>query len=597
MMDYKQLLKEVLTHSPYNTYKQLESDGYRDPNHKNPYLKLTETGLYDFKEQKMVQSLASIAKDLNIGSFSIDSKALNSYERSTSNNRIVKSYFQSRSIQITDDIIEQIGFKYSEYNLNKVISNPLWNIDKDVVSLNRIFIDSLGNKVDKKRLGSYKQAYCSWFGNKMGRTVYCFEGLEDALTHYYEIDNDSFYLVSYGASNFKNLTPFLKRITNRDIQVILDNDSNDASLNGSMKIEVPVKRYMPELKIDCNRAAIEGKIPEWIESLKEVSVKPKKSKIQLVNGSELFTAEKSDGDYVLYPILKKGEYMLVMSNSGQGKSWASLRLALAAAEGSRFIKWDFKESINTMYVDGEVGLNDCRDRVQRITRSSDSLKTNFSLLTYDMCPKDKVPNISDPLGQQEYNRIFKEKDIKLVVFDNYEYCSDLLDTSDNMFSEWTRVRDWFIDLRAKGITVVLVDHTINNESGAESAKVQGDKGKFKNANIVIRLEKPNIDLSHLGSHMKLTFDKNRSIIGSDIEDLYLKQEAVDGEVILSYLPYEEALKRECLRLLTIGKKKDYATKKLQMPSYIWDEVAKENKGVSEDIVATPAENLDMENLL
>lgn len=67
-INFSELLDKVVQHPPYSRWVRGEEDGrvaYRNPG-KNPHLKLTEIGLYDFKAGNLIKNLIAIAKEVGV---------------------------------------------------------------------------------------------------------------------------------------------------------------------------------------------------------------------------------------------------------------------------------------------------------------------------------------------------------------------------------------------------------------------------------------------------------------------------------------------------------------------------------------------------
>ena len=109
-------------------------------------------------------------------------------------------------------------------------------------------------------------------------------------------------------------------------------------------------------------------------------------------------------------------------------------------------------------------------------------------------------------------------DSSLVIVDNV---SSLCRTGkENESESWRPMQGWILRQRAKGRSVLLVDHA--NKGG-------GNRGTSKKSDVLdtlIRLEQPLLETPDEGARFELHFEKNRGFFGADTEamDICLKED-------------------------------------------------------------------------
>lgn len=185
------------------------------------------------------------------------------------NNDKVKKYFRSRSINITDELIQEIGIKYNEFDGRFMLVVPAYSVAGDIVNLTRIFIDDECKKAGKKEmLGVTELDRCTLLKRDPDRLA-IFEGLEDGLTYYYEADNRDSVLITYGKSGFGRIQGFTDRF--KSCGAFLDPDANEWALKASVNLPESIRCLLPGMDgVDANKAHIEGNFQEWYKSCQVV---------------------------------------------------------------------------------------------------------------------------------------------------------------------------------------------------------------------------------------------------------------------------------------------------------------------------------------
>jgi hypothetical protein len=63
-------------------------------------------------------------------------------------------------------------------------------------------------------------------------------------------------------------------------------------------------------------------------------------------------------EYLLEPLIREGESMMLWAAPGVGKTMAALSMALAVAGGGQFLAWNAPKPRRVLYLDGEMHLGD-----------------------------------------------------------------------------------------------------------------------------------------------------------------------------------------------------------------------------------------------
>jgi hypothetical protein len=197
------------------------------------------------------------------------------YSKSTCNQsdrQTIKAYLKSRSLDIADQVIDEMGLRVSDYKNDLMIITPLKDIRGDLIQINRTYLcKKTYHKKGKSRLkGSAPKRDRAVLLRRNNDSLVVFEGLEDGLTYYHHARNSKSVLICFGTAGFRRIKSFISRFKN--IEVILDPDEKDQSLKNSYALGKPVNRMIPTLGIgvDANKALQQGQFKNWMNSLQPV---------------------------------------------------------------------------------------------------------------------------------------------------------------------------------------------------------------------------------------------------------------------------------------------------------------------------------------
>ncbi len=164
------------------------------------------------------------------------------------------------------------------------------------------------------------------------------------------------------------------------------------------------------------------------------------------------------------------------------KLFAALSVAVTVASGGEVFNWRAPLPKKILYVDGEMPAASMQSRLSSIiggmAAPPQALK-NLSLITPDLQPC-AMPDLSTPNGQSMIEPFLKSVD--MVVLDNI---STLCRTGkENEAQSWQSMQAWLLDLRRRGITVLLVHHA------GKSGDQRGTSAKEDIMDTVISLRRP-----------------------------------------------------------------------------------------------------------
>ena len=223
--------------------------------------------------------------------------------------------------------------------------------------------------------------------------------------------------------------------------------------------------------------------------------------------SEFLSMQIPDRGYLLSPILPVQGIGILYAPRGVGKTFAALSVAVAVAFRGPSFNLPAPLPKKTLYVDGEMPATSMQSRLSSLVGGMSippqALK-NLSLITPDLQPC-AMPDLSTPNGQAMIEPLLKGVD--MVVLDNI---ATLCRTGkENESQSWQAMQAWLLELRRRGITVLLIHHA------GKSGDQRGTSAKEDIMDTVISLRRPREYAMAEGARFEVHLTKARGILGDD----------------------------------------------------------------------------------
>lgn len=238
-------------------------------------------------------------------------------------------------------------------------------------------------------------------------------------------------------------------------------------------------------------------------------------KIKPMTLNEIKSSNPSPIEDILFPWLPIKGSALIYSAAGVGKTFFTLNVAYAIAAGGNFLKFKAPKPRKVLYIDGEMSYPNIYSRLMNIMQQQgmldECIENNFLLLTPDKIFPLFLPKIDTSEGQHFYNKIIKENNIDVIIFDNFATLS-LFD--ENIAEEWKFLQDWFIYLRASGKTIIAVHH-----AGKEKKGYRGTSRMLDCVDTALSLQELSNNTSEeetiFSKRFKIDYQKSRTFGGKD----------------------------------------------------------------------------------
>lgn len=231
--------------------------------------------------------------------------------------------------------------------------------------------------------------------------------------------------------------------------------------------------------------------------------------------------------YIIYPLLKNGELIMISAARGVGKTWLALSLGFMATRQSSIGNWQTETPTATLYIDGEMSEDEMQDRIFKLKMFRQAEQAPFYLLSSDeMRSNDKTPpNLNNPLWRSGISEYLKaHPDIGLVIFDNLASLTPGRD--ENMKKDWDNINQWFLELRSKGVAVMFLHHV------GKGGDQRGTSAIEDNINFSIKLKHPEGYCGEDGAKFIVEFTKTRRLYGNDAKPFTLQLQ--EDEAVLDW---------------------------------------------------------------
>lgn len=226
-----------------------------------------------------------------------------------------------------------------------------------------------------------------------------------------------------------------------------------------------------------------------------------------LNMGEFLSMSIPERGLLLSPVLPVQGIGIMYAPRGIGKTFAALSVAVAVASGGKVFDWRAPMPKRTLYVDGEMPAIAMQNRLASIISGMavpPHALQNLALITPDLqpCP---MPDLSTMSGQMVLEPYLKNVD--MVVLDNI---ATLCRTGkENESQSWQVMQSWLLELRRRGITVLLIHHA------GKSGDQRGTSAREDIMDTVISLRRPREYSMAEGARFEVHLTKARGILGND----------------------------------------------------------------------------------
>lgn len=219
--------------------------------------------------------------------------------------------------------------------------------------------------------------------------------------------------------------------------------------------------------------------------------------------------------------LSERALVMLYGPRGVGKTMALLGLAVSLTTGQPFLKWPVYRPTGVLYVEGEMPVDELRDRAKLMAGNHEPIWLNFlpSELVYRRLDRDLT--LVTAAARQEIEDVLATRPaLRILILDNISCLFPGL--NEDKKQDWEPVNAWLIRLRHRGITVILGHH--DGKGGYQ----RGTSGREDALNTTIALSFPAGYRAEEGCHFTLRFEKSRGVKGETVEGLDIRFDETTG---------------------------------------------------------------------
>jgi len=232
-----------------------------------------------------------------------------------------------------------------------------------------------------------------------------------------------------------------------------------------------------DLEIAISKATVVP--PSFGDATKDKGAASEQFDTAIITSSELKTLTLQPRQSILYPFMREGDLGFIYAPRGDGKTWLSMLIAQAIANGTNAGPWKAETSWSLLYIDGEMPAEESKRRLLALGDAGEFLSVLHHEIYFERTGKSL--NLTDPPAQQELTGILLARHVRVLVLDNLSCLFS--GVKENDADAWELVLPWLLDLRRRRIAVVIVAHAGRN------GQMRGTSRREDHAFWVIKLER------------------------------------------------------------------------------------------------------------
>jgi putative DNA primase/helicase len=382
-----------------------------------------------------------------------------------------------------------------------------------------------------------------------GKPIYVTEGYATGASVYMATQQTT--VIAFDAGNLDPVIEALKQSYPKNPLIIAGDDDCWKDHNtGREKAEEATRKYgcrvvFPAFK-DTSTKPTDFNDLMLLEGQEEVNRQLndvlKATTVKALNLRELLLMEIPPREMIIDPIIPEQGLVMIHAPRGIGKTQVSLMIAYTVATGYSMFdsKWHSPNPQKVLFVDGEMPLTALQERLARIVQSIDREPTvddQLMIITQDIQDKG-LSDLSTPEGQ----RVIEEHliGVKLLILDNYS--SLCRSGRENEAESWVPLQEWFLKLRRRGISVLLIHHS--NKNGGQ----RGTSRKEDLLDTVITLRKPENYDPKEGARFEVHYEKARGFYGDEAAPFEAHLQEHNGKLCWRIQKLEQAQLKQVLAL-------------------------------------------------
>lgn len=204
-----------------------------------------------------------------------------------------------------------------------------------------------------------------------------------------------------------------------------------------------------------------------LEPVKERAAIQEESGVELDGAELMISAALEPDDWMIEGLIERGDQVVIAGAPKAGKSVLALQLALAVAQGGRFLGWSAPRARTALYINLEIKK---KRMGRRFVAAAGGIPAAAALAGKVLFLNSKrTVNISDPKERRELRDLIAKSGAEFVVWDVLARMHSVDEMSPEMKSVMLSIRVASADLAH-----VVVHHTRKPPQDSESAQTAYD---------------------------------------------------------------------------------------------------------------------------
>ena len=221
----------------------------------------------------------------------------------------------------------------------------------------------------------------------------------------------------------------------------------------------------------------------------------------------LLSANLPPRKWLIEGFMQERDLAMVHAYRGIGKSRFTHGLAVATASGGKSLRFSAPVPKGVLLVDGELPREDLQKMLTQAVAASDTEPTApLKILSADLS-EAPLRSLATEAGRLQVERSLD--DVSLLILDAITtLCPGA--GPENDAESWEKMQSWLLELRRRGISVLLVHH--EGKGGVQ-------RGTSKREDVlsqVIQLKRPGDYEPSEGARFEVHFTKSRGLVGEAV---------------------------------------------------------------------------------
>lgn len=222
----------------------------------------------------------------------------------------------------------------------------------------------------------------------------------------------------------------------------------------------------------------------------------------------------------------EGDLGFFFGPRGAGKTWHTLGFTQAITTGGTLGDWSAPNALKVLYVDGEMPADSLQSRCRGLSVVNDNLIIINHSILFDRT--SKVMHVTDPRKQKALTECCLNWGAGVLILDNLSTLG--VGMKENDADSWELVNAWLLDLRRRGIAVVIIHHS------GRSGQMRGTSRREDNVFWIVAIDDVKKDFDEIGAKFTTRFTKPSRNTPNEIPDYewHYKPDPLTGIITVSH---------------------------------------------------------------